>query len=83
MTTPTNATAERIGGQERAPAELLDVTQLAALLACSPRHCYRLSDCGKMPRPRKLGALVRWSRQEILNWIDGGCEPVRRRGGQR
>ena len=38
---------------------LVDVHQLAEMLGCSPRHVYRLSDAGKMPRPVKLGALVR------------------------
>lgn len=61
-----------------APPELLTVRQVAALCGCSTRHCYRLSDGGLMPRPRKLGALVRWSRAEIESWIAGGCRPVGR-----
>jgi excisionase family DNA binding protein len=57
---------------------LLDVNQVAALLSCSVRHVYRLSDAGRMPRPRKLGALCRWSRREILDWIADGCQPARK-----
>lgn len=57
-------------------AALLDVTHVAALLGCSPRHVYRLSDAGRMPRPLKLGALVRWNRQSVLDWIASGCRPV-------
>jgi excisionase family DNA binding protein len=56
---------------------LLDVRAVAKLLGCSERHVYRLSDAGRMPAPRRLGALVRWSRQEIEQWIAGGCRPVR------
>ena len=41
---------------------LLDVRQVAAMLGCSVRHCYRLVDCGKMPAPVYLGALVKWRR---------------------
>ena len=82
-TTTTNATDGRTVGPERAPAELLDVQAVAALLHCSPRHVYRLADAGRMPRPMKLGALVRWRRSELQVWIDGGCEPVERRGGRR
>ena len=59
-----------------APA-LLDVAQVAELLSCSTRHVYRLCDRGRMPAPRKLGALCRWSRGEIMAWIEGGCLSVR------
>lgn len=58
------------------PAALLDVRQVAAMLGCSTRTVYRLSDAGKMPRPRRLGALVRWSRSEIDAWIATGCKPI-------
>src|SRR5262245_64760360 len=56
---------------------LLDVRSVAALLDCSPRHVYRMSDAGKMPGPVRIGALVRWRRQEIDDWLVGGCKPVR------
>ncbi len=64
---------------------LLDVREVAALLRCSSRTVYRLSDGGILPRPRKLGALVRWSAAEIENWIADGCKPVRMgsKGGGR
>ncbi len=60
-----------------APAALLDVQAVAAMLGCSARHVYRLSDAGKMPAPVKLGALVRWSASSIREWIDQGCPSVR------
>lgn len=77
MASQTTATVERIGGPERAPAELLDVRAVAAMLDCSPRHVYRLADAGRMPKPRRLGQLVRWSRRELEQWIDAGCPAVR------
>ena len=52
---------------------LLDVNTVAALFDCSPRHIYRLADSGRMPRPIRLGSLVRWSRTEIETWICKGC----------
>ncbi|MCD4726055.1 MAG: helix-turn-helix domain-containing protein [Pirellulales bacterium] len=58
-------------------AKLLDVQAVAKMLGCSQRHVYRLSDASKMPRPVKLGALVRWSAVAIQEWIAGGCKPVR------
>lgn len=59
------------------PATLFDVAQVASIMNCSPRHVYRLADSGAMPRPRRLGALVRWSRLEIEAWVAGGCRPCR------
>ena len=72
-------------------ATLLTVRQVAALLGCSARHVYRLSDRGAMPRPVKLGNLVRWNRRTgdpatgIEDWIDSGCKPSRAvaKGGSR
>lgn len=60
-----------------APAALLDVKAVAALLDCSPRHVYRMADGGQLPRPVRLGALVRWRRQELLDWLASGCRPIR------
>ncbi len=61
---------------------LLDVRAVAQLLDCSPRHVYRLSDGGRMPSPLKIGALVRWRRQDIDVWLAGGCKPCRTAGGR-
>jgi excisionase family DNA binding protein len=61
-------------------AALLDVRAVAKLLDCSPRHVYRLSDGGSMPSPVRLGALVRWRRQDIETWLAGGCKQCRTAG---
>lgn len=64
---------------EESKARLTDLAQLigpgevAELLGCSTRHVYRLVDMGKLPRPRKLGALVRWPLVEIRKWVEDGC----------
>jgi len=63
-------------------AELLDVRRVAALLDCSTRHVYRLADAGRMPRPVRLGSLVRWRRAELEEWIAAGC-PNQHPGGRR
>jgi excisionase family DNA binding protein len=65
---------------EHAPPILLDVRAVAALLGCSPRHVYRLSDAGRMPPPVRIGALVRWRRSDIDAWLGEGCKPVRQAG---
>ncbi|MBN1908385.1 MAG: helix-turn-helix domain-containing protein [Pirellulales bacterium] len=62
------------------PAEevrLLDVNAVSRLLSCSTRHVYRLADSGLMPRPQKLGALVRWDRLELDKWLADGCPTCR------
>jgi len=77
-----HATGEPIAGPEGgAQAEMLDVKAVARLLSCSTRHVYRLADAGRMPCPRKLGALVRWSRTELAAWIAAGC-PTMEGGAQ-
>jgi excisionase family DNA binding protein len=68
-------------GQTRELPEMLDVNDVAALLSCSSRHIYRLADMGRMPQPTKLGALCRWSRTSLLDWISRGCPSCR--GGAR
>ena len=55
---------------------LFDVKYVAEILQCSVRHVYRLANAGYMPRPVKLGALVRWRREELEDWIADGCPPV-------
>ena len=84
LETMTQNTGERIAGQERRPAitaELLDVKAVAALFSCSPRHVYRLADAGLMPRPVKLGVLVRWPRLAIETWVSEGCPKCRPSAG--
>jgi predicted DNA-binding transcriptional regulator AlpA len=64
---------------------MLDVSQVAILLGCSARHVRRLTDAGKCPRPIKLGALARWPRPVIDDWIASDCPSVRtaRKGGAK
>jgi len=67
-------TADKLDG----PA-LLTVHEVAGLLHCSARTVYRLADGGRMPRPVRLGALVRWHRATINEWIDAGCPAPQRK----
>ena len=69
---PSNATtqSQEITGQQ-APA-LIDIEAVARILGCSSRHVRRLIDSRRMPKPFKLGALLRWTRKEIDAWLDNG-----------
>ncbi len=60
---------------------LMTIKDVARLLNCSERTVYRLNDSGRMPRPVRLGTLVRWKRSEIEQWIADGCPAVK--GGRR
>jgi excisionase family DNA binding protein len=59
-----------------APPELLTVRQVAAMLGCSPRHVCRLSEDAQMPAPVRIGALVRWNRTAVEQWLASGCKPL-------
>jgi excisionase family DNA binding protein len=61
------------------PAVMLTVADVAAMLACSTKTVYRLVDRGAIPRPVRLGGLLRWRRVQIEQWIADGCMPPQRR----
>ena len=67
-----NRNAESGAGPVKQPA-MLAVQDLSEMLNCSARTVYRLTDSGRIPRPVKLGALVRWPRKTIEQWINAGC----------
>ena len=73
---------ERHNHTEELAAGMMDVEAVARLLSCSSRHVYRMADMGRMPRPVKLGALVRWSRAIVMEWIAQGCPSCRNGGGR-
>jgi predicted DNA-binding transcriptional regulator AlpA len=90
VNTETASTVDRLLGELKARKDLLDFSTLpplldvgtvAAVCDCSPRHIYRLSDSDRMPRPIRLGSLVRWRKDDIKAWIDAGC-PSTRKGGR-
>lgn len=61
---------------------LLSVDDVSTYLTCSTRHVRRMADSGAMPRPIKLGSLVRWRRLDIERWIADGCPRCDRRTGR-
>ena len=62
---------------------LINADEVAKLLDVSPRMVWRLRDGGKMPKPVKVGSLVRWPRKQIEAWIDAGCPATERRRASR
>ena len=68
----------RLDTQTHIHPELFDVRDVGVLLNTSESTVRRLADAGKLPRPVKLGQLVRWRRAELLAWLEEGCPPVRK-----
>ena len=56
---------------------MMKVKEVAAALQVTPRTVYRLSDAGRIPQPIKIGASVRWRRDEMEAWAKDGCPVVR------
>ena len=59
--------------ENRVTAVLLNSPEVADLLNISEQHLFRLNAEKKIPAPIKLGKSVRWSRQELLDWIAAGA----------
>ena len=54
---------------------LLTANEAAVLLGISRSNLYRLNSSGRLPLPVRLGASVRWRRDELAAWVDAGCPP--------
>ncbi len=63
-------------GQEKPdpPSRLVDVKEVAQLLGLSRRTVWKMSTCGMLPPPIKLGRSSRWRRRDIESWIDGKAQ---------
>lgn len=52
---------------------MLTAADVATLVRCSIRTVYRLADQGSIPKPVRLGRLIRWPREPFERWIADGC----------
>ena len=57
-------------------SRLLDAESVSLRLGVSTRTLRRLVDRGRVPKPTKLGGLLRWPSSVIGSWIDSGCQSV-------
>lgn len=53
--------------------ELLTAGQAAKLCGLGERTFWRHAHIGNAPAPRKIGGSARYSRKELLAWIEAGC----------
>ncbi len=53
--------------------QLLSAKTFGQRLSLSKRQIFRLNSCGKIPAPIRIGGAVRWSEQEISDWLAAGA----------
>ncbi len=63
--------------QTNQTCQLLSAKTLGQMLSLSKRQIFRLSSCGKLPKPVRIGGSVRWSAEDISAWLAAGA-PDRR-----
>jgi predicted DNA-binding transcriptional regulator AlpA len=64
---------------------MMSVDDVAMEIGCCSRSVRRWADSGRMPKPIKLGSLVRWPRVVVEQWIQDGCPNIRNlaKGGKK
>lgn len=54
----------------------MSVADVAELLDVSERHVWKMLASGRFgPQPVRLGRAVRFSRAELVAWLEAGCPP--------
>jgi predicted DNA-binding transcriptional regulator AlpA len=53
--------------------QLLSAKSVGLMLALSKRQVFRLNSSGKIPAPIRISGAVRWSEQEISEWLQAGA----------
>ena len=61
------------GDQQCVSAIVVTARQLAIMLQVSKRTLWRMSSAGRLPRPMRVGGVVRWKLETIVEWINDGC----------
>lgn len=66
--------------EKRQNAERCDSAQLivgakhvAIMLGISLRTVRSMDASGKLPLPVRIGGLVSWRKQELIDWVEAGC----------
>jgi len=54
---------------KRNTGKLLTAQAVGEMLSLSKRQVFRLNSCGKIPAPIKIGGSVRWSENEMVEFI--------------
>lgn len=71
-----NATDEKRGVPVAAVERIaLSAEEVADVLGISRAHVWKLHSIGKLPRPIRLGRVVRWDRKTLEAWLAAGAPP--------
>ncbi len=54
-------------------AELLTVPQVACILQCAESVVRQRDKDGLIPKPIRIGGVLKWRKKEIYDWLDAGC----------
>ncbi len=55
---------------------LVSANWLAKYLGISRASLFRLRSAGRMPKPVRVGGIVRWRVEDVRTWVDAGCPPI-------
>lgn len=83
MTNRSHESGGIVSDSHRTPDIVFDVQGVAHLLQCSTKTIRRLSDSGRMPRPVRIGRLLRWRRRDIAEWLEAGCPRQYAKGARK
>ena len=50
--------------------DLLNAQGVAKFLNCSIRTVWRLVASGDLPQPLRVGRIIRWPREALIDWVD-------------
>ena len=70
------ANNKRASTQSSTSSRLISAEEVAEMLSISTRTVWRLLSTGKMVQPIRIGGSVRWSLEQVRQWIDDGCPVV-------
>lgn len=76
--TPLEASRHALFGGQTPPEDvgmLIDTRQVAKLLNVSSRTISSMHASGRMPAQIRIGRAVRWSYEEVKEWVAAGCPP--------
>jgi excisionase family DNA binding protein len=57
--------------------ELMKPEEAAAFLSMHKATLYRGVRDGEIPAPRHIRGASRWSRSELMRWVEAGCPAVK------
>jgi predicted DNA-binding transcriptional regulator AlpA len=74
--TPQEASQHALLGGQKPPEDmglLIDSRKAAKLLNVSERKLWEMWNSGQMPKPARIGRVVRWGYEELRAWVAAGC----------